>query len=73
MWGGSISDHMTVVESGLLQRLEQGDGIMLDKDFKLKYALPVCKRKFLHFEGMESHMETWRIISCTPSEWQVLV
>ena len=33
LWAGSISDKQIVIESGLLDKCEQGDAIMADKGF----------------------------------------
>ncbi|XP_064476199.1 uncharacterized protein LOC135390138 [Ornithodoros turicata] len=33
LWGGSVSDSLVVEESGILDQLQPGDGIMVDKGF----------------------------------------
>ena len=39
MYGGSISDRQLFIESGLLEKLEPGDGIMADKGFNISDLL----------------------------------
>ncbi|KAM7295911.1 uncharacterized protein LOC121833803 [Ixodes scapularis] len=40
LWGGTVSDRMIVEESGLVDQLESGDAIMVDKGFKFNSLPP---------------------------------
>lgn len=57
LWGGSVSDRVIVEESGLLERLQPGDAIMVDKGFKLSNLPP----------GVKMHIPCFR----TPGEPQM--
>ncbi|XP_049515036.1 uncharacterized protein LOC119433650 [Dermacentor silvarum] len=40
IWGGHVSDTEIVERSGLLKRLQPGDGVMVDKGFRLDSIFP---------------------------------
>ncbi|CAN7945077.1 unnamed protein product [Ixodes hexagonus] len=50
LWGGSVSDRTIVEESGLIEQLQPGDAIMVDKGFKFNDLPP----------GVQVHIPAFR-------------